>query len=54
MTLSAEEILQRYAVGDRNFAGIELDAVKFKDVDLAGINFEAASLDSAFFLGTNL
>lgn len=43
------EILQRYAMGDRNFAGIDL-----RGMHLAGINLEGANLIGAMLNGANL
>jgi uncharacterized protein YjbI with pentapeptide repeats len=58
-TLSATELLQRYASGERNFAqarlvGASLDGADLRDVDLAGANLTGASFRSARLERANL
>ncbi|WP_460201583.1 pentapeptide repeat-containing protein [Scytonema sp. NUACC21] len=53
--MKTEELLQRYAAGERNFAGIELSSTKvFEDVDLRGINLSGANLNSVRIYRSNL
>jgi uncharacterized protein YjbI with pentapeptide repeats len=42
--MTAEELLERYAAGERDFSGVDLSGVNLMEVDLTGINLEGATL----------
>ncbi|MGB3650129.1 MAG: hypothetical protein WBA41_02835 [Rivularia sp. (in: cyanobacteria)] len=47
----AEELLQHYAAGRRNFSGIVISELReglFKGIDLSDINLEGCALDIDF------
>jgi uncharacterized protein YjbI with pentapeptide repeats len=51
-----EELLARYAAGERDFTGLKLgvcDDTLFSGVDLSGANFTRAELSGSSFIGTN-
>ena len=51
--MNAEELLRRYAAGERNFTGVNLSGLKIREkVDLDGINLSQAiakQADLGFF-----
>lgn len=49
IVMSTEELLKRYAAGEREFTGIDLS-----EVDLSGVNLAGADLSGANLLGTDL
>jgi uncharacterized protein YjbI with pentapeptide repeats len=52
--MTAEELLQRYAAGERDFSGINLREVELVDVQLPSINLSNADLIGANLAGSNL
>lgn len=50
----AEELLQRYRSGDRDFRGIKLTDIFLRDVCLTGIDLSFADLPGAFLMGVSL
>lgn len=56
--MDAEELLRRYAAGERNFAGVDLFSgsgrLNLKGADLRGINLRGAMLHFADLSGANL
>jgi uncharacterized protein YjbI with pentapeptide repeats len=52
--MTAEELLQRYASGERDFICINLSGVNLMEVDLKGINLEGAILRGTDFDRSNL
>jgi uncharacterized protein YjbI with pentapeptide repeats len=52
--MTAEELLERYASGERDFSGVNLDDVDVSGRDLQGINLNGSSLNQFFADGTNL
>ena len=51
---ASQEVLQKYAAGERNFQRLNLRGKSFKGKDLAGVNFSQADIRSANFAGANL
>jgi uncharacterized protein YjbI with pentapeptide repeats len=55
--MDIEDLLQRYANGERNFVGVNLSYRYSRDlngIDLSGINLKEAVLDRIAFEGVNL
>ena len=53
--MEAEELLRRYAAGERDFTGIQISRCDLRDVDLSGANFTKASFKGRVDLsGANL
>ena len=52
--MTAEELLRRYAAGERDFKGAKLKNLDFGNVDLSDINFTNTSINNVKFDGTNL
>jgi uncharacterized protein YjbI with pentapeptide repeats len=62
--MTAEELLQRYAAGERDFSRVDLSGARLRDTELPGINLseanlfgaklDRASLSGANFSGANL
>ncbi len=52
--MEPQEIIKRYAAGQRDFAGIKLSEVNLSQVNLSGINLSGADLSIANLSGTNL
>ena len=50
--MDREELLERYAAGERNFAGVDLRDENLSDMDLRGINLNGARLNCARFAYT--
>ena len=50
----ASEVLQLYALGERDFRGTILRGCNFRDADLSGADFSGADIRSARFVGTTL
>jgi len=50
----AEELLQRYRSGDRDFRGVKLTDIFLRDVCLTGIDLSFADLRGASLMGVNL
>jgi len=44
--MDAEELLKRYAAGERDFSGIQISRCDLRDVDLRGANFTKANFKS--------
>ncbi|BAY83552.1 pentapeptide repeat protein [Calothrix parasitica NIES-267] len=45
--LNAEELLERYAAGERDFSGINLSGIDLSETDLLRINLSCANLSGA-------
>ena len=45
--ITAEELLRRYADGERDFAGVDLHGVDLSGAVLTGINLDRADLSKA-------
>ncbi|HIK13038.1 MAG TPA: pentapeptide repeat-containing protein [Oscillatoriaceae cyanobacterium M33_DOE_052] len=52
--MQAEEIIRKYATGERNFAGVALPEINLSRANLTGINFTDAILSIANLSGCNL
>ena len=52
--MDREELLRRYAAGERDFSGVSLRGLDFSDCDLSGINLSNADLESTEWEGANL
>lgn len=52
--ISAEELLTRYAAGERDFPEVDLRDANLTDADLRGINLSGAWLQDSDFSGANL
>ncbi|MEH2259189.1 pentapeptide repeat-containing protein [Nostoc sp.] len=52
--MNAKELLQRYAVGERDFTGVKLPRVRLLDVNLSRAIFREADLSNASLDWTNL
>lgn len=52
--MNIDTLLEQYAAGQRDFAGINLNEVKCLGLNLSGINLQQATLTVANFSGTNL
>ena len=52
--MTVEELLKKYAVGERNFAGINLTEANLSGVNLSGANLKGANLSVANLSGANL
>ncbi len=52
--MDAEELLRRYAAGERDFTGVKLLRVRLIDRELRGIIFKEADLSHAILDWTNL
>jgi uncharacterized protein YjbI with pentapeptide repeats len=52
--MTAEELLERYAAGKRDFAGVDLHGVDLSGAVLRGINLERADLSNVNFSGADL
>ncbi|MFO7775576.1 MAG: pentapeptide repeat-containing protein [Candidatus Hydrogenedentota bacterium] len=50
----ASQLLQDYAAGERDFAGVDLRDADFQDADLPDADFSRADLTGANFTGANL
>ena len=53
-TVKAQEVLRRYAAGDRNFCNANLQGANFKGQDLSGADFSGADIRSANFADARL
>jgi hypothetical protein len=54
MIISGEELLRRYATGERDFSGIDLRRADLSEADLRGINLSGADLSGADLRESNL
>ena len=52
--MTAEELLQRYAAGERDFAGVSLRECVLVNTDLRGVNLSGADLRFAELIGVKL
>ncbi|MEH2448859.1 MAG: pentapeptide repeat-containing protein [Nostoc sp.] len=52
--MNAEELLRRYAAGERNFAGVDLSSVDLREAELTRINLVGANLRGVNLTGANL
>ena len=52
--MRAEEVLRRYAAGERDFRGGNLRGANFKGKDLSGADFSGADIRSANFSNAKL
>ena len=52
--MKAQEVLRRYADGERNFCNANLRGANFKGQDLSGADFSGADIRSANFTNANL
>ncbi|MBD1843349.1 pentapeptide repeat-containing protein [Cyanobacteria bacterium FACHB-63] len=52
--MTREELLQRYAAGERDFSGADLSGVNLEEVALEEINLEGANLSGTLFFRSNL
>lgn len=52
--MTAQELLDRYATGERDFAGVDLHGIDLSGAILCGINFDRADLSNANFKGADL
>ncbi|WP_341730735.1 pentapeptide repeat-containing protein [Microcoleus sp. EPA2] len=52
--MTVEELLTKYATGERNFAGINLTEANLSGVNLSGANLKGANLSVANLSGANL
>src|SRR5919199_227148 len=52
--MTVEELLKKYAAGERNFAGINLTEANLSGVNLSGANLKGANLSVANLSGANL
>lgn len=52
--MTAEELLERYAAGERDFAGVDLYGVDLSNAVLTEINLDRADLSGVNFSGANL
>ncbi len=52
--MTREELLQRYATGERDFSGVDLSGVNLEEVCLEEINLEGANLRGTLFFRSNL
>jgi len=52
--MKAEEVLRRYAAGERNFSGANLQRCNFKGQNLSDANFSYADIRSTNFTEANL
>jgi uncharacterized protein YjbI with pentapeptide repeats len=51
--MTAEELLERYAAGERDFSGVDLQGVRLADKDLRGIILRNANLRGSYLAGTD-
>ena len=54
MRITVEELLQRYATGQRDFSGVDLSETHLEEVCLEEINLEGANLKGTLFFRSNL
>jgi uncharacterized protein YjbI with pentapeptide repeats len=52
--MTTEELLERYAAGERDFSGVEIDSARLNDAKLSGINLSGAILFGAELNRANL
>ncbi|MEM7595041.1 MAG: pentapeptide repeat-containing protein [Cyanobacteria bacterium P01_A01_bin.83] len=52
--MDREELLRRYAAGERDFSGVSLRGLDFSDCDLRGIILSNADLSMTGWVGANL
>jgi uncharacterized protein YjbI with pentapeptide repeats len=52
--MTAEELLQRYATGERDFSGVDLSGVSLSEASLSEINLTNADLSSTDLTGIDL
>jgi Pentapeptide repeats (8 copies) len=52
--MTAEELLERYAAGERDFSGIQLDGGELTSSNLSGINLSDADLSEQYLKEVNL
>ena len=52
--MDREELLRRYAAGERDFPGVSLRGIDFSDCDLSGINLSNANLGETEWERANL
>jgi hypothetical protein len=52
--MKANQVLQQYAAGNRNFHGFELRGQSFRDRNLSGADFSDADIRGTDFTGANL
>lgn len=48
--MTAEELLERYAAGERDFSGVDLQVADLREADLTGSNLEGANLTDAVLI----
>jgi hypothetical protein len=54
VVMTAEELLERYASGERDFSGVDLREARLSRADLSEINLSGADLIGANLTGANL
>ena len=54
LKLTAQELLDRYSAGERDFAGVDLHGVDLSKAVLRGINLDRADLSEVNFTGADL
>ncbi|NEQ98495.1 MAG: pentapeptide repeat-containing protein [Cyanothece sp. SIO2G6] len=62
LNITAEELLERYAAGERNFAGVKIIGIKYRYTnkreyihpDLSGVNLSGANLSKVSLCNINL
>ena len=54
MIIEKDELLERYAAGERNFKGGDLIGTSLKGTNLSGANLNGANLDGANLSGTTM
>jgi uncharacterized protein YjbI with pentapeptide repeats len=52
--MTAEELLERYAAGERDFSGVDLSGVDLEEVYLEEVNLQGANLSGTLFFRSNL
>jgi hypothetical protein len=52
--MTPEELLARYAAGERDFSGVNLIGVNLEEICLEEVNLQGANLSGTFFFRSNL